>query len=39
MFYVNATTTGFLVSLEVLNAVLNPTKPVAKKLKGIKKLF
>ena len=40
MFYVKATTTpGFLVSLEVINAILNLTKPVAKKLRGIKKLF
>ena len=40
MFYVKATTTpGFLVSLEVINAILNRIKPVAKKLKGIKELF
>ena len=41
MFYVKATTTtpGFLVSLEVIDATLNLTKPVAKKQQGIKKLF
>ena len=40
MFYVKATVTpGFLVSLEVINATLDLTKPVAKKLQGIKKLF
>ena len=40
MFYVKATTIlGFLVSLEVINAVLNPTKPVPMKPQGIKKLF
>ena len=40
MFYVKATTPpGFLVSLEDINATLNLTKPVAKKLQGIKKLF
>ena len=40
MSYVKATTTpGFLVSLEVINATLNLTKPVAKKLRCIKKLF
>ena len=40
MFYVKAKTTpGFLVSPEVVNATLNLTKPVAKKLQGIKKLF
>ena len=40
MFYVKATTTlGFLVSLEVINATLNLTKAVAKKLQGIKKVF
>ena len=42
MFHVKATTKlGFLVSLalEVINATLNLTKPVAKKLQGIEKLF
>ena len=40
MSYLKAiTTAGFLVSLEVINATLNLTKPVAKKLQGIKKLF
>ena len=39
MLYVKATTPGFLVSLKVINATLNPAKPVAKKLRGIKKLF
>ena len=40
MFYVKATATpGFLVSLEVISATLDLTKPVAKKLQGIKKLF
>ena len=40
MFYVKATTTpGFLVSLEVINATLNFTKTVARKLQDIKKLF
>ena len=39
MFYVKATTPGFLVTLEVINATLNLTKPVAKKLQGIKKLL
>ena len=40
MFYVKATTTPeFLVSLEVINAALNFTKSVAKKLQGIKKLL
>ena len=40
MFYVKGTTTpGLLVSVEVINALLNLAKPVAKKLKGIKKLF
>ena len=40
MFYVKATiTSGFSVSLEVINATLNLTKPVAKKLQGMKKLF
>ena len=33
------TTTGFLVSLEVINATLKLTKSVVKKLQGIKKLF
>ena len=33
------TTAGFLFSLEVINATLKPTKTVAKKLQGIKKLF
>ena len=33
------TTAGFLVSLEVINAILKLTKTVAKKLQGIKKLF
>ena len=39
MFYVKATTPGFLVSLEVINAIVNLTQPVAKKLQGINKLF
>ena len=40
MFYVKATTKlGFLVSLEVINTTLNFSKPVSKKLQGIKKLF
>ena len=40
MFYVKATTTpGFVVSLEVINATLKLTKPVAKKLQDMKKLF
>ena len=40
MFYVKATTTsGLLVSLKVINATLHLTKPVAKKLQGVKKLF
>ena len=40
MFYVKATTPPwFLVSLEVINVTMNLTKPVAKKLLGIKKLF
>ena len=43
MFYVKVTTPGFLVSLKVINATsnatLNLTKPVAKKLRGMKKLF
>ena len=40
MFYVKATTTpGFLVSLEVFNAIMNLIKPVARKLHDIKKLF
>ena len=40
MFYVKATTTpGFLVSQEVINDTPNLSKPVAKKLQGIKKLF
>ena len=40
MFYVKATTIpGFLVSLEVINAIMNLTKPVAKKQQGIKKLL
>ena len=39
MFYVKATTPGFLVSLKVINATLNLTNPVAKKLQGMKKLF
>ena len=35
MFHVKETTTpGFLVSLEVINATLNLTKPVAKKATG-----
>ena len=33
------TTAGFLVSLEVINATLQPTKTVAKKLQDIKKLY
>ena len=33
------TAAGFLVSLEVINATLNLTKTVAKKLRGIQKLF
>ena len=39
MFYVKATTPGFLVSLKVINATLNLTKPVVKKLRGMKELF
>ena len=40
MPYVKATTTlGILVCLEVINASLNLTKPVAKKLQGFKKLL
>ena len=34
MFYVKATTPGFLVTLEVINAILNLTEPVARKLQG-----
>ena len=38
MSYFKAITTpGFLVSLEVINAILNITKPIAKKLQGIQK--
>ena len=33
------TIAGFLVSLEVVNAILKLTKTVAKKLQGTKKLF
>ena len=40
MLCVKATTTpGLLVSLEVINATLHLTKPVAMRLQGIKKLF
>ena len=40
MLYVKAATTpGFQVGLGVINAILNLTKPGAKKLQGIKKLF
>ena len=40
MLYAKATTTlGLMVSLEVINAALNPAKSVAKKLQRIKKLF
>ena len=40
MSYLKAiTTTGNLISLEVINATLKLTKTVAKKLQGIKKLF
>ena len=40
MSYFKAITTPrFLVSQEVINTILNITKPVAKKLQGIQKLF
>ena len=43
MPYLKATkairTAGFLVSLEVINPTLKFTKPAAKKLQGIEKLF
>ena len=33
------TTAGFLINQEAINTTLNLTKPVAKRLRGIKKLF